>query len=148
MKVIVFCAVMALTCQALRAQHPQPHPQAQPQPHHDPIGANFFPPEMVMQHQQAIGLTEEQRNFISAEIQKAQARFTELQWQMASEMETLSGLVSQARVDEQQTLAQLDKIMALEGEIKRSHFALVVRIKNRMTPEQQARLQELKRGRR
>ncbi len=47
------------------------------QPPTDPLGEPLFPPDLVMQHQQAIGLSEDQKTFIKAEIQKAQARFTE-----------------------------------------------------------------------
>ena len=75
---------------------------------------------------------------------RATARFTELQLQLADEAETMISLVKQDRVDEQQTLAQLDKILNLEREIKRAQFVLVIRIKNRLTPEQQSRLQELR----
>jgi Spy/CpxP family protein refolding chaperone len=121
-----------------------PTNRAQQQPA-DPIGDNFIPPELIMQHQQLISLKEEQRAVISAEIQKAQTRFTELQWQLASEVEAMASIVKQERVDETQTLAQLDKILNLEREIKRTHFMLIVRLKNSLTLEQQTRLQELKR---
>ena len=114
------------------------------QPPADPLGENFFPPEMVMQHQQAIGLNEEQKSFLKGEVQRAQARFTELQWQIQSEMETMISLVKEPRADEQQVLAQLDKILGLERDIKRTHITLVVRIKNSLSPEQQARLREIK----
>ena len=114
------------------------------QPPTDPMGDHFFPPELVMQHQQAIGLSEDQKSFIKAEIQKAQTRFVELQWPLQSEMETMAALAKPDRVDEQKVLAQLDKILNTEREIKRIHLALVVRIKNKRTPEQQAQLQELK----
>ena len=110
----------------------------------DPIGDNLIPPELIMQHQQEIGLSQDQKSFINAELQKAQARFNELQWQLAGEMETMGSLVKQEKVDEAQTLAQLDKILNLEREIKRTHIALVIRIKNRLSAEQQTRLQELK----
>ncbi|HEV8486905.1 MAG TPA: hypothetical protein VGV87_25395, partial [Blastocatellia bacterium] len=95
-------------------------------------------------HQQEIGLSPDQKSFINAELQKAQAKFNELQWQLASEMETMASLVKQEKVDEAQTLAQLDKVLNLEREIKRTHIALVIRIKNRLSAEQQARLQEIK----
>ena len=120
--------------QSVRAQQPS-----------DPIGDNFIPPELIMQHQQEIGLSPDQRSFIHAELQKAQTKFNELQWQLAGEMETMASLVKQEKVDEAQTLAQLDKILNLEREIKRTHITLVIRIKNRLSAEQQARLQELKR---
>ena len=116
----------------------------QPQPGSDPIGDSFIPPELIMQHQQEIGLSPDQKSFISAELQKAQARFNELQWQLAAEMETMASLVKQEKVDEAQTLAQLDKVLNLEREIKRTHIALVIRIKNRLSAEQQTRLQEMK----
>jgi Spy/CpxP family protein refolding chaperone len=50
----------------------------------------------------------------------------------------------QDQVDEQQTLAQLDKILNIEREIKRAQFTLLIQIKNRLTPEQRARLMEIK----
>jgi Spy/CpxP family protein refolding chaperone len=115
------------------------------QPSGDPIGDNFIPPELIMQHQHQIGLTNEQRSVINAEIQKAQSKFTELQWQLASEVEMMASIVKQERLDEGQTLAQLDKILNLEREIKRAHFTLIVRLKNALSPEQQTRLQEIKR---
>ena len=142
LKMIILCACLILAAQSLMAQHPQPRPHPHPQP--DPIGDNFFPPELVMHNQQAIGLSEEQRNYINAEIQKTHEKFTTLQWQIANELETMSSIVKQDRVDEEQTLAQLEKILNLEREIKRTHIALAVRIKNRLTAEQQARLREIK----
>ena len=135
LRVYVLCVLLLFNCRATaRAQ----------QPPADPFGENLFQPELVMQHQQAIGLTEEQRNFIKAEIQKAQTRFTELQWQLQHEVETMVSVVKEQRADEQQVLDQLDRILNLEREIKRTHFTLIVRIKNRLTPEQQARLREIK----
>jgi Spy/CpxP family protein refolding chaperone len=45
-------------------------------------------------------------------------------------------------VNEQQALAQLDKVLDIEREIKRLHIGLAVRLKNRLTPEQQEQLQK------
>ena len=140
LRVYISCALLLFVAVAARAQQP-PQP---PPPPPDPIGENLFPPELVMQYQQAIGLSEEQRNLIKAEIQKAQAHFTDLQWQLQSETETMASLLKEPKADEQQVLAQLDKILNLEREIKRTQITLVVRIKNSLTPEQQARLRELK----
>src|SRR5262249_5857251 len=116
--------------------------QAQQQPN-DPLGDSLFPPELVMQNQQAIGLSEEQKNTLKADLRKAQQRFIELQWQLQDETEKLVALIKQDRVDEQQTLAQLDKVLAAERDIKRAQFSLLIQIKNHLTPEQRARLQEI-----
>jgi Spy/CpxP family protein refolding chaperone len=113
-------------------------------PPSDPLVENLFPPELVMQHQQALGLTEEQKTFLKTELRQAQGRFTELQWQLHDEMEKMVELVKQDRVDESQTLAQLDKLLSLEREVKRAQIALLVKIKNRLSPEQQAKLREIR----
>lgn len=116
----------------------------EPRPGTDPVGQSLFPPELVMQHQKAIGLEEGQKSFIRAEISKAQGRFTELQWQLQDAMETLVSLLNQHTVDEQQVLAQLDKVLNVEREIKHAQITLMVRIKNKLAPEQQARLRQLR----
>ncbi|MEK6302708.1 MAG: periplasmic heavy metal sensor [Acidobacteriota bacterium] len=110
----------------------------------DPIGDNFFPPELVMQHQQAIGLTEEQKEFFKSEFRKAQTRFTEMQWQLQDEAEKMAGLVKQEPTNEQLVLSQLDKVLAAEREIKRLQLTLVIQIKNKLTTEQRARLMEIR----
>ena len=110
----------------------------------DPLGENLFPPDLVMSHQKAIGLDEAQKSFLRSELLKAQTRFTELQWQLQDAMEALVALVKQNTVDERQVMAQLDKVLSSEREIKRTQIGLMVRIKNKLTPEQQARLRELR----
>ena len=122
-----------------------PGQQGRPgQPGGDPIGENFFPPEMVMQNQKAIGLTADQQKTIREQMQKVVAQFTDLQWQQSAEQETMVSLVKQEHPDEKQVLAQLDKLMAIEGQIKRLHLSTMIKIKGILTPEQQAKLRELR----
>ena len=110
----------------------------------DPIADSFFAPELVMQHQQAIGLTEEQKEFFKSELRKAQTRFTEMQWQMQDEAEKMAALVKLESAIEQQVLAQLDKVLNLEREIKRLQISLLIQIKNKLTSEQRTLLMEIK----
>lgn len=110
----------------------------------DPIQENTFPPELVMQHQQIIGLSEAQRTAIKQEIQQAQARFTDLQWDLQQTMESFVGLLRKERVDEQRAVAALKQVLDLESEIKQTHLTLAIRIKNQLTPAQQAQLQKLR----
>ena len=114
------------------------------QPSDDPIGDLLFAPELVMQHQQAIGLTDEQKESLKTDLRKAQVRFTELQWQLQDEMERLLALLKQEQIGEQPTITQLDKVLSIEREIKRGQFALLIQIRNRLTHEQRARLMEIK----
>jgi hypothetical protein len=118
-------------------------PLAAQQPSEDPLRDVLFPPEAVMQHQQAVGLNEEQKNNLKVEVRQAQLKFTELQWTLQDEMERLVSLLKQSKVEEKQAASQLDKVLAAEHEIKRAQLMLLIRIKNNLTPGQQTQLREL-----
>src|SRR6266849_461498 len=130
---VLLCAVF------LAAQQPQP-------PGPDPIAENLFAPELVMSHQKAIELSDAQKAYIRSELLKAQTRFTELQWQLQDAMEGLVSLLKQSSADESEVMSQLDKVLSSEREIKRTQISLLVRIKNKLTPDQQAHLQKLRAG--
>jgi len=97
-----------------------------------------------MQHQSDIGLTEEQRNALIAEVQKAQERFSDLQQRLQKEVEALGALLKREQVEEQAALAQFDKVLNQERELKRAHLALVLGIRSKLTHEQQAKLRDIK----
>lgn len=118
---------------------------AQAQPGDDPIGRLLFPPELVMSHQHELGLQESQRTAIMAEIQKAQTKFTELQWKLSAETEKLKQLLSASPVDETKVLEQVDRVLSQEREIKKTQITLLIRIKNQLTDRQQNKLMELRR---
>lgn len=147
--VSVFAAATLLSVMLVSAQQPQPPPprqeqQAPPPPPPDPLGDAIFPPDMVMQHQRELGLTDEQKTFMRGEINRTTARFNELQWQMQDAMEALHETMKANSVNEQLALSQLDKVLDNEREMKRAHMELAIRIKNKLTPEQQAKLQAMR----
>ena len=53
-------------------------------------------------------------------------------------------LLQQSLADEAKILEQADRVMALERDIKRTHLTLLVRLRNLLSPEQQAKLQRLR----
>jgi Spy/CpxP family protein refolding chaperone len=120
--------------------HPNPpHP-----PNPDPLAHLMFPPDMIMNHARQLNLTDDQKAFMRAEIQKTTASFQDLQWKLQDQMELLQETMKSTSVNEQQALAQLDKVLDLEREIKRLHIGLAVRLKNRLTPEQQDQLHKMR----
>ena len=153
----LFVAVVLLSVALVSAQQPQPpqppegqqqpQPPAQPRPPHppmDPLGEAMFPPDMIMQHTRELGLTDEQKTFMRSEIQRTTTRFNELQWQLQDAMEALHETMKSNSVNEQQALAQLDKVLDTEREIKRLHVGMAIRIKNKLTPEQQEKLHSMR----
>jgi Spy/CpxP family protein refolding chaperone len=137
-------SVVALLVAALSVSaSAQQKPQAQ-QPAGDPIGRFFYPPEMIMQHQAEISLTDAQRTALSNLVQQAQAKMTDAQFRMSSEGERLTKLVQNATVDETQMLAEVDRLLAIERDVKRAQVSLMVKVKNTLTPAQQAKLNQLR----
>jgi len=110
----------------------------------NPIERLVFPPDLVMRHQTEIGLSPEQRQQIIAEVQQMEADLVPLRFEMGETTQRLAKLLSAPRVDEEQALALVDRVTELEGQVKRRHLRLVVRTKNLLTPEQQAKLRELR----
>jgi Spy/CpxP family protein refolding chaperone len=116
---------------------------AQQAPPEDPMRDVMFPPELVMQNQQAVGLSEEQKNYLKTELRQAQVRFTELQWSLQDQMDKFLAILKRSKIDEKEATAELDKVLAAEREIKRAQITLMIRIKNNLTPAQQAKLREM-----
>lgn len=147
----VIATIVLLAATAI-AQQPQPQgslSQAQPRqpgppPPPDPLDDAMFPPEMIMQHQRELALTADQKAFMRSEIQRTTTRFNELQWQLQDAMEALHDTMKSSAVNEQLALSQLDKVLDSEREIKRLHMEMAIRIKNKLTPEQQMKLQSMR----
>lgn len=139
-RTITVVALLATTLgSALHAQTPQ----GAPGPQQDPFGRFLFPPELVMQHQGEIDLQDSQRAALQTAIQQAQTKFVDLQWRLSAEGEKLARLLQGPVVNEAQVLEQVDRVLAAEREVKRTQIGLLVRIKNTLTPVQQARLAKL-----
>jgi Spy/CpxP family protein refolding chaperone len=138
MKKIIMMLLLATS--PVLAQRPE---QGPPQGN-DPFAKYFFPPEMVMQRQEQIGLNDAQREKIKNEVMTAQKTMSDIQWRMSGEVEKMDRLLAADVVDETAVLAEVDAMLAAEREMKRAQVALMVRIRNALTPEQRKQLQALK----
>ncbi len=114
------------------------------QQHDDPIARHLFPPDLLMKYQREIGLSESQRKTMLEAIAKSQTRFVELQWDSQGESEKLAQLLQARPLDEAAVLAQADRLMALERDVKRTHLSLLIRLKNLLSESQQHKLAELR----
>ena len=111
----------------------------------DPDFARYlFPPDLVMRYQQRIALRPEQREAITSAIQQLQSRTIEQQWRMQEETQKLGELLRATPVNEAAVLAQVDRVLGIEREVKRAHMTMLVRVKNTLTREQQAALRALR----
>jgi len=110
----------------------------------DEISQNLFPPDLVLKYRDTIGLDDAQSKSLKDLVHKAQGRFLDLQWDMQGEAGKLTELLRQPRIDEAAALAQVDKVLAMEREVKKAQVSLLIEIKNLLTPTQQQKLLELR----
>ena len=142
-----FLSILLASLSIANAQQPQavgPGGHSQRPPGGDRMNRSFFPPELVMRNQKAINLTPDQQSAIRSEMSQTTSRFNDLQWQLSAEEEALDSLVRGDVQDEKQILAQFDKLLLVEAELKRTQLSMLVRLKALLTPEQQQKLGELK----
>ena len=108
-----------------------------------PIESRLYPPELVMDHQGELGITGEQKNAILVETERGQSAMLRLQWELQGEKEKLVKLLDADRVDEAKVQEAAARVMAHETKVKASHLAMLVRVKNLLTPDQQAKLRAI-----
>jgi Spy/CpxP family protein refolding chaperone len=106
--------------------------------------AQLFPPKLVMEHQQEIDLRADQAEGIREAMKTAQQTLVDLQWRLDAESEKLGKLLAAAHVDEAAVIAKLDEVTEIERQVKKVNFTLLVRVKNQLDPQQQAKLRELR----
>ncbi len=111
-----------------------------------PFLRELFLPALVMQHQREIGLTTEQRDAITKEMTAAHQKVLQLRWGLEEKSEGLAKLLAADKVDEKAAVARSGELMDVERQMKQAHLELLIRIKNQLTPEQQAKLRELRPG--
>ncbi len=137
-------ALLALaTTAAAAAMAPPP---GSPPPGDDPIAQHVFPPDLIMKHGGEIALDPQQRGAIKEAVQQAQSKFLDAQWELQEETGKMVHLLQARPVDEKAVLAEADRVLDLERQIKKTQLSLLVRLKNLLTPAQQARLTELRRA--
>lgn len=119
-------------------------PSSLPRPAVDPIARYLYAPELVMAHQEAIGLTDRQRTAILGIVREMQSKVVDVQLSLASSSEKLARSLSATAVDEAAVLQQIDQVLASEREVKRAQISLLVRVKNQLTSVQQTMLDKVR----
>ena len=97
-----------------------------------------------MKHAEAISLTDEQKEQLQSEMHKAQERFAEMHSKLNKQLEATGVLLKKERVDESAALAQFEKVLDQERELRRTQLVLMLALKCQLTPEQQTKLREFK----
>lgn len=110
----------------------------------DAFARALFDPQLVLKNAQAIGLTPAQRRSVLDELKSAQTALVPLQVDMTEPALELTELLEGTHIDEAKALAKIEQVLRIENEVKKRQAIFVIRVKNILTPEQQAKLREIR----
>lgn len=114
----------------------------------DPFEGALFAAELVMGHQEAIGLTGEQRKAIVAALQRTQSAVVPWQLELSAAAERLLSEVSRPQIDLDRALAEAQEALRLENQVKLEQVRLLIEIKNLLSRDQQRQLEAIRASRR
>lgn len=106
----------------------------------------LYPPELVMKNHRRIELSGEQRTSITQAIKATQATTLELSWSMQDAAADLTRAMTASQIDRAEALKAAERMMGVEGQVKRAHLGLLITIKNALTVEQQRKLDQIRAG--
>ncbi len=108
------------------------------------IESRLYPPELAMERQADLGITNEQRTALIAETERGNAEVLHLQWELEAEKEKLLKLLEPDHVDETKVKEAGARVMDKETKVKARYLTMLVRVKNILTTEQKQKLRELR----
>ncbi len=99
--------------------------------------------ERIMKYRSKIDLKQDQVDFIRGLYNQNSGEFNNLKWDLDEANLQLSELLKETSVDSEAAMQLMEKVMALESEIKKKRLAVYLSIKNKLTIEQQKLLSEI-----
>ena len=121
-----------------------PSAEAKHKPGDNPFGHRLFPPQLVMRHQGAIKITDAQRKQFKQEMEALQNDVLPLKMEMEKTIEELRKTLASRKVNEKKAMTLATKVMTIETKVKTRHLAMLIHIKNLLTPVQQNKLNKLR----
>jgi TonB-dependent SusC/RagA subfamily outer membrane receptor len=98
----------------------------------------LYAPDLALKYREEAGLSADQVEKIKSIYNSELSAYNSKKWDLDAMMVKLEQLISQSNVDAKAANAQMEKSLALEIEIKKMKLAMLLKIKNLLTPAQQA----------
>ena len=107
----------------------------------DVFKGKLFAPNIVLQHQDELGLTKEQFTAIKTAVVEVQANIAEHEWDLREAyLQTLASL-DESPIDEDKVLKSVEKALLAENQVKQLQVRMLIRLRKLLTDEQVEYLQ-------
>ena len=111
----------------------------------DVFRGKLFPPMVILQHQDALGLSKEQFKAIKAAVIEVQANVAEHEWDLREAYQAVMRELDSTPIDENRVLEHVDAALLAENAVKKEQVAMLIKLKNLLDDEQIAYLESVQR---
>ena len=108
----------------------------------DVFKGKLFAPNIILEHQQELGLSKEQFTAIRAAVVEVQGNVAEHEWDLREAYLQVLADLDESPVDEESVLQNVQAALLAENEVKKLQVAMLIRLRNLLTDEQMEYLQK------
>ncbi len=102
----------------------------------DVFKGKLFPPNIIMEHQDKLGLSKEQFTAIRAAVVEVQSNVAGYEWDLREAFQRVLSALDESPIDEDKVIESLEAALRAENEVKKRQVAMLVKLRNLLTDEQ------------
>lgn len=110
-------------------------------PKGDVFKGKLFAPNVILEQRDALNLSKEQFTQIRSVVVEIQASVAEHEWDMREAYQAVMSELDQVPIDEATVLKHVSAALASENQVKKEQVAMLIKLKNLLTPDQVAYLE-------
>jgi Spy/CpxP family protein refolding chaperone len=107
----------------------------------DVFKGKLFAPNIILEHQDELGLTKEQFTAIKTAVVEVQASIAGHEWDLREAYQQTLASLDETPIDEEQVLKNVEKALLAENQVKQLQVRMLIRLRKLLTPEQVEYLQ-------
>lgn len=111
----------------------------------DVFKGKLFPPNVILEHQDELGLSKEQFTDIRAAVVAVQGNVAEHEWDLREAYQRVLSDLDETPIDEDKVLQNVEAALLAENQVKKLQVAMLIKLRNLLTDEQAEYLQGITR---
>ena len=112
-------------------------------PQKDVFKGKLFAPNIILEHQDELGLSKEQFTAIRAAVVEVQSNVAEHEWDLREAYQNVMSDLDDSPINEDKVLENVQAALLAENEVKKLQVAMLIKLRNLLTDEQAEYLQSV-----
>ena len=102
----------------------------------DVFKGKLFPPNVILENQDELGLSKEQFTAIRAAVVEVQSNVAEHEWDLREAYRSVLDELDKQPIDEDEVLSKVEAALRAENEVKKLQVTMLIKLRNLLTDEQ------------